>query len=395
MSVRDRLTELSEIAEKRLPKPESFSQRLRGSVVTARIGRWLAVSFGICFLTGLISHFVQHPLAGPWRWSTSPAWLYRVTQGVHITSGVASIPLLAVKLWSVAPRFWRRPLFGGLLDGLERLSILVLIAAAGFQLLTGLLNVAEVYAWDFYFPNAHFAVAFVAVGAIVLHIAVKLPVIRTALGEPVEQALVPTEDSLPAKPRGLTRRGVLGIAAAGVGIGVLTTVGDKLHFLSPVSVFAQRRGSGPQGLPVNQTAAATGVTKKASSTSWKLVVAGAAKTVSLSRADLQALPQRRVRLPIACVEGWSVNADWEGVPLSALLALAEQEPVEVRMMSMERSIYGTSMVSAQLAADPDTLVALKLNGEELDLDHGFPARLIAPNRPGAMQTKWLGRIEVA
>jgi len=67
----------------------------------------------------------------------------------------------------------------------------------------------------------------------------------------------------------------------------------------------------------------------------------------------------------------------------------------VRMMSMERSIYGTSMVSAQLAADPNTLVALKLNGEELDLDHGFPARLIAPNRPGAMQTKWLGRIEVA
>ena len=41
-----------------------------------------------------------------------------------------------------------------------------------------------------------------------------------------------------------------------------------------------------------------------------------------------------------------------------------------------------------------TMVALQLEGTPLDIDHGFPARLIAPNRPGALQTKWLNRIEV-
>jgi DMSO/TMAO reductase YedYZ molybdopterin-dependent catalytic subunit len=44
--------------------------------------------------------------------------------------------------------------------------------------------------------------------------------------------------------------------------------------------------------------------------------------------------------------------------------------------------------------DPWTLIALRLGGEPLALDHGYPARLIAPNRPGVMQTKWVGRITV-
>ena len=46
-------------------------------------------------------------------------------------------------------------------------------------------------------------------------------------------------------------------------------------------------------------------------------------------------------------------------------------------------------------ADADTLLALRLNGEPLHLDHGFPVRLIGPNRPGVMQTKWVGRLVVS
>ena len=41
-----------------------------------------------------------------------------------------------------------------------------------------------------------------------------------------------------------------------------------------------------------------------------------------------------------------------------------------------------------------TLIALQLNGQPLDIDHGYPARLIAPTRPGVLQTKWLSRIEI-
>ncbi len=41
------------------------------------------------------------------------------------------------------------------------------------------------------------------------------------------------------------------------------------------------------------------------------------------------------------------------------------------------------------------LLATHLNGERLDLDHGYPLRLISPNRPGVLNTKWLQRVEVS
>ena len=46
------------------------------------------------------------------------------------------------------------------------------------------------------------------------------------------------------------------------------------------------------------------------------------------------------------------------------------------------------------ADDPLSLLALDLDGDPLSLDHGYPCRLIAPSRPGVLQTKWVRRIEV-
>ncbi|MGO4583799.1 molybdopterin-dependent oxidoreductase [Arthrobacter sp. 2RAF6] len=49
---------------------------------------------------------------------------------------------------------------------------------------------------------------------------------------------------------------------------------------------------------------------------------------------------------------------------------------------------------AAYSQDEQTLLALELNGEPLDLDHGYPARIIAPGRPGVLQTKWVHKVEV-
>lgn len=67
---------------------------------------------------------------------------------------------------------------------------------------------------------------------------------------------------------------------------------------------------------------------------------------------------------------------------------------EVRFVSLERGLYGVSVLPANFTRNPATLVALELHDETLTIDHGFPCRLIAPNRPGVLQTKWLSRIEV-
>jgi hypothetical protein len=361
---------------------------LRGTAVTARVGLVLGVAITVCFVTGLISHFIQHPQPWFW-WPTRPVWLYRVTQGLHVISGIAAIPLLVVKLWSVWPKLFERPIIGGLTKQLERASILVLMASMLFQLSTGLLNTAQWYVFKFFFTTSHYAMAYVAAGAVMVHIAVKLPVIRRALGEPLD-------DVAGGGAVGPTRRTVLRGAWLAAGLATVVTAGQTVPFLRKLSVLAPRSGTGPQGLPINRTAWAAGVLRSARSPNFRLTVANGATTKVFTVAELAALPQTTHRLPIACVEGWSADAEWTGVVLSDLVATVGGSPdSDVRMISLEPpGPYSRTTVPALHARDSKTLIALRLNGEVLDIDHGYPCRLIAPTRPGVLQTKWLTRIEV-
>jgi DMSO/TMAO reductase YedYZ molybdopterin-dependent catalytic subunit len=65
-------------------------------------------------------------------------------------------------------------------------------------------------------------------------------------------------------------------------------------------------------------------------------------------------------------------------------------------MSLEapERLYSTSDLNHWQAHDPDTLLALRVNGQDLALDHGYPLRLIGPGRPGVMQTKWVTQLVV-
>ena len=357
----------------------------RGTAVTARVGAWLGIAIAVCFVTGLISHFIQHPQ--PWFfWPTRPVWLYRLTQGLHVVSGIAAIPLLVVKLWSVWPKLFERPLIGGLTRQLERGSILVLVASMIFQLSTGLMNIAQWYAFRFFFTTSHYAMAYVAAGAVLVHIAVKLPVIRRALGEPVDDG----------SPVGPSRRAVLRGTGLAVGLATVVTAGQAVPLLRGLSVLAPRSGEGPQGVPVNRSAIAAGVMRSARSPDYRLTVANGPVSRDFSLAELAALPQSTRTLPIACVEGWSVSAEWTGVVLADLVAAAGgSADADVRMVSLEPpGPYSRTVLPARHARDRQTLIALTLNGHPLDLDHGYPCRLIAPARPGVLQTKWLSRVEV-
>ncbi|WP_148667586.1 molybdopterin-dependent oxidoreductase, partial [Arthrobacter sp. Hiyo1] len=118
------------------------------------------------------------------------------------------------------------------------------------------------------------------------------------------------------------------------------------------------------------------------------------KTFTL--AQLAALPQYSYGLPIACVEGWSQGAQWRGVRVRDLMAtVGAPADAELQISSMEKGgVYGRSFMPAAYSQDEQTLLALELNGEPLDLDHGYPARIIAPGRPGVLQTKWVHKVEV-
>jgi DMSO/TMAO reductase YedYZ molybdopterin-dependent catalytic subunit len=42
---------------------------------------------------------------------------------------------------------------------------------------------------------------------------------------------------------------------------------------------------------------------------------------------------------------------------------------------------------------PDALLALRVNGIDLPVEHGYPARVIVPALPGVHCTKWVRAIE--
>jgi len=112
--------------------------------------------------------------------------------------------------------------------------------------------------------------------------------------------------------------------------------------------------------------------------------------------QLRSLPTHSTELPIACVEGWSYTATWRGVRIRDLLAMAGASPDRtVLIESLEpNGAYRTSTLDPAQAADRDTLLATHLDGQPLVLDHGAPCRLIAPNRPGVLQTKWVKKVTV-
>ncbi|WP_030293582.1 molybdopterin-dependent oxidoreductase [Streptomyces katrae] len=377
----------------RLPPdpPVTFKARLHDARTATAVGRWLGLAFAVCFVTGVLSHYVQHPpvwLAD--RLPSRPYWGYRLTQGLHVVSGIAAVPLLLVKLWAVYPRLFEWPPLTSVRHALERASVAVLVAAGVFELFSGLLNTFQWYPWPFSFVPVHFALAWLVVGALMVHVAVKWPEIRAHWTRRSAGTLMLPEADGP------DRRALLVGVAAAVGAVTLTTAGQSVTGLGRLDLFGPRHPAvGPQGLPVNRTAKAAGVTA-ASVLDWRLTVAGP-RPYTLTLDELHAMPQYEVTLPIACVEGWSKNARWTGVRVRDLLDRAGGGPgARARVESLEvAGAYRVTEMGREYAQDPLTLLALRLNGEELSPDHGYPARIIAPNRPGVLQTKWVGRLEVA
>ncbi len=366
---------------------KAFDSKLRSPRLTSLLGLALGVAFGVCFLTGLLSHLIQHPPFW-FGWPSRPVGLYRVTQGVHVATGLASVPLLGAKLWSVYHRLFSWPPARDIAQAIEKASIAALVAAALFQVISGILNISRWYApMPFFFTAGHYWSAWLAIGSLIVHIGVKLPIIRQALSRA-------TPDR--TRPGALSRRGLFATVGAAAGVITLSTVGQTVAPLSPISVLAPRRpGSGPQHLPVNKTSGGAGVRDAMFNPAYRLVVAGPTRTVSLSVADLAALPQHTVVLPISCVEGWSSTGTWTGVRLRDLVALVgvDADHAEAYVESLEmRGRYRATTVPPPHTRDPYTLIALRLGGEPLHPDHGYPARLIAPNRPGVLQTKWVSRI---
>jgi len=400
--VSERLRRVDEFLRKLTPprvgpfREDAFPSKLHSERNAAWLGVALGATFAAAFLTGWLSHLIQRPPSW-FLWPSRPAGLYRVTQGIHVATGIASIPLLLAKLWTVCPRLWTWPPFRSVGHVIERVSLVPLVGGSLFVLFSGAASITRWSPWPFSFPPAHYAAAWITIGAMIVHVGAKLRQTKRALSRSNPE--LAAERAERSGRGGLTRRGFLGAAAAATGALTLTTVGQTVRPLAWLGVLAPRDPRvGPQGFPVNKTADKAGVIEAATSSSYRLAVEGnVARPLSFSLDELRALPQHEAELPIACVDGWSASAVWRGVRVSDLLAAAgarDGAQAEVVSLQPPGSAYMSSVLNRLHASDPDTLLALELNGAPLHIDHGYPVRLIGPNRPGVMQTKWVAKVVV-
>lgn len=407
-------------------RPGFWRSPLRGPWLTAALGSILLVLITIVATTGFLSHAAYMPdlfgnaivpadrdlpLASFFDWPTGPSWLYAFTQGLHTNVGLIAIPFLLAKLWSVIPRLFTFPPATSPAQAIERLSIALLVSSSVFELATGVMNAQYWYPFKFNFVVAHYYGAIVFVASLALHVIVKLPVIARAYRE--RGVLKPLRDNLentkpepadedgglvtpnPAAPT-ISRRGLFAFAGAGAGLLLLANVGQSVGGpLRKLAFLAPRREMVDGDFPINKTAAAAGIKPEMTAAdSYSLKLRVGETEMSLSREELLALPQRTARLPIACVEGWSTTQEWTGVRLAVLAERAGAAGAsEVLVESLQEGgvLRRASLTGGQIAAD-DALLALKVNGADLTLDHGFPARVIVPALPGVHNTKWVGQM---
>ncbi|MEU4366008.1 molybdopterin-dependent oxidoreductase [Micromonospora chersina] len=394
---------------------------VRGPWLTSVLGAVLLATLPLVIVTGLLDWIAYGPrldqafprdvgwLHPPvFDWPTRPAWLFRLTQGLHVTLGIVLVPVVLGKLWSVVPKLFDWPPARSAAQVLERLSLVLLVGGILFQTATGLLNIQYAYLFGFDFYTAHWYGAWIFTAALVTHVAIKLPRLVTALRgpgfarTPVERTRPepPDPDGLVARrpgPATMSRRGVLALVGGGALLLAGLTVGQSVDALRRTALLlprGRRVDDGPTGFPVNRSVAAAGVTPEQTGPGWRLTLRAGNRTVALDRARLLALAQHTAVLPIACVEGWSTSQTWTGVRLRDLAALVGADgPATARVRSLERAgLFREAVLHGGQVTDPDALLALRVNGVDLSPDHGYPARIIVPALPGVHCTKWVAEI---
>jgi DMSO/TMAO reductase YedYZ molybdopterin-dependent catalytic subunit len=399
---------------------------LRGPWLTSVFGATLLAVLPIVIVTGLLSYIAYGPGFGQaipfdvgwlklptFDWPTRPSWLYRLNQGLHVGLGLVVIPVVLAKLWSVIPRLFAWPPARSLAQVLERVTLLMLVGGILFEIVTGVLNIQYDYIFGFSFYTAHYFGAWVFIAGFVSHICLKLPkMVRSLRSRSMRSVLAtPVADTVPEPPDAdglvaadpdaptLSRRGALAVVGGGALLVAVLTAGQTLGGFTRGAALLLPRGrsygKGPNEFQINRTAAAAGIDPVVTGSGWRLQLLGGSDPVLLDLAALQAMPHHSVELPIACVEGWSTTQTWTGIRLADLATVAGRpHPGSAIVSSLERfGAFNHAVLQTNQILDPDSLLALQVNGAGLSLDHGYPARIIVPALPGVHNTKWVSTIE--
>ena len=364
-----------------VPARGGLPQRPARPRVAARVGLWLGICFLVTLLTGVFSHFAQQASTAI-PFPSRPVWGYRVTQGLHVAVGTAAVPLLLVKLWTVYPRLFARP-------PRRRRGRWSCTSSSGSP--SRCSSRPRSSSWPRVWPTprsgtrgrsrfraTHYAVAWIAIGALVVHVAVKLPVIRRALAR--------------VGCRRLTARRRHAQVAAPARPGWRPVWPCWPPLAAPCRCCAGSRcsGCGPAtGPPACRSTSprAPRASAPATTRSPPAVVAPGPRGLAAAATTSRAMPQTTASLPIACVEGWSAagHLDRGAGARPARPASARRRARPSWWISLqERGPFRETVLPVDFADDDRTLLALGCTGRPrprprlpLPADRPEPARRAA------------------
>jgi len=109
--------------------------------------------------------------------------------------------------------------------------------------------------------------------------------------------------------------------------------------------------------------------------------------------QIQQLPRTESSSDFHCVEGWSVlGLKWEGIQFKTIIDLVRPKP-EAKHVTFECADGYTTSLSLDELSGSDVLLVYKLNGQPLEQGHGFPLRLIVPDKYAYKSALWLTHIK--
>jgi hypothetical protein len=329
--------------------------------MSPRLTDWsIALATGIAFMTGVISLISGHP----------QEWLVFV---LHAIGGFWLLLLMWGKVRRVWPRLvqlrrWdRRTIFGIL-----ALLLIMLALASGIWWVAG----GDVYIAGFNLLNWHILLGFVVTTAIVFHMLLRAKRLRI---------------------RDVTgRRRVIQFSAMLIGSVALWPAEQFSERILKLPGAKQRfTGSREMGsysgnaFPTSSWVADH--PRPIDAQAWRLTLEGAVTTPREFFYHELVSASDELEATLDCTGGFYSTQRWRGIRVGRLLDEVdlERDARYVSFVSVTNYRWSLPIEEARHA-----LLATRSGEESLSHEHGFPLRLVAPNRRGFEWVKWITRLEV-
>lgn len=142
--------------------------------------------------------------------------------------------------------------------------------------------------------------------------------------------------------------------------------------------------------------ATLGFPKNIDLSKWRIEVRGEVDNeFNLSLSDLYLLNLRKIKTSFHCVTGWSVEeVEFTGPLIKSIIEKAKPRD-SVKWIYVECIDGYSTIIPFEEALSDDAIVAIEMNGKPLEIEHGYPARLVLPQLYGWKSAKWINKLVFA